>query len=146
MAQDPAGYRDGCRAPLPWDGSNNHGWLQSENWLPFPPEADTRNASAQTADPDSIAALYKTVLAARRQSQALQLGAQEILETPESVLAFRRVHGTDQRIVVVNMSDEDVDSIAVGPGWQTELRSDTTDAIGWTQSLPAQTATILKPA
>jgi hypothetical protein len=65
---------------------------------------------------------------------------------PESVLAFRRVHGADQRIIVVNMSDEDVDSIAVGPGWQIEVRSDTTDAIAWTQSLPAQTTIILKPA
>jgi alpha-glucosidase len=101
---------------------------------------------AQMADPHSVAALYKNVLTARRQSPALQIGTQEILETPEPVLAFRRVHGADQRIIVVNMSDEDVDSIAVGPGWQIEVRSDTTDAIAWTQSLPAQTAIILRPA
>jgi alpha-glucosidase len=146
MAQDPAGYRDGCRAPLPWDGSNNHGWVKPDNWLPFPPEADTRNASAQMADSGSIAALYKAVLAARRRSPALQIGTQRILETHQLVLAFHRVHGTDERIIVVNMSDEDVDSIAVGSGWQTEVRSDTTDAIAWTQSLPSQTAIILKPA
>src|ERR1700682_4728353 len=36
---DP-GDRDGCRAPIPWDGSPAHGWAGgSEAWLPWPPEA-----------------------------------------------------------------------------------------------------------
>ena len=41
-AVDPGG-RDGCRAPMPWDGTADHGWPTPAGpgpWLPFPPEAD----------------------------------------------------------------------------------------------------------
>src|SRR5947209_3812887 len=48
---DPGG-RDGCRAPIPWDPSPDHGWgvpgggpeRGDGPWLPWPPEADVRNA------------------------------------------------------------------------------------------------------
>ena len=42
---DPGG-RDGCRAPIPWDGGGDHGWPAVGDdgpWLPFPPDAGNRN-------------------------------------------------------------------------------------------------------
>ena len=72
---DP-GNRDGCRAPIPWDGSPEHGWAGGAHpWLPWPPEPDHRNMEALQADPSSILHLYRRLLAARRASPALQTGS-----------------------------------------------------------------------
>jgi alpha-glucosidase len=104
---DPAGSRDGCRAPIPWDASADHGWTAGTPWLPWPPEPDVRNAAVLRDDPDSILHLYNRVLAARRASPALTAGAETFLPAGEDVLAFeRRTPDGDRRIVVVNFADE----------------------------------------
>jgi len=100
LALDPGG-RDGCRAPIPWTSDEPHGWGPVP-WLPFPPEASTRAASVQRDDPGSVLALYRHVLAVRKASPALRLGRLELLDAPDGVLAFRRVHGDDERIVAVS--------------------------------------------
>jgi alpha-glucosidase len=82
---DPGG-RDGCRAPIPWDATELHGW-PAEPWLPFPPEADSRNAAAQAADDDSILALYRRLLRARR---AFADAPWQLLDAPADVLAYAR--------------------------------------------------------
>ncbi len=100
---DPGG-RDGCRAPLPWDGSPHRGWNEKA-WLPFPPDGETRNAQAQRADPDSILQLYRRLLATRRASPALRRGALRWLDAPANGLAYERVEGDERRAVVLNFSD-----------------------------------------
>ena len=144
--QDPAGVRDGCRAPIPWDGSGAHGWRTSNNWLPFPPESDRRHVAGQHADAGSIANLYRSIIAARAESPALQIGELELIDAPEGVLAFERRHGEDRRIVVVNMSDTDASGIRVSGTWVVELRSDTDQPGPWSAAVPAQVGMILSPA
>jgi len=100
LALDPGG-RDGCRAPIPWTRQAPHGWGH-DPWLPFPPDAAAVAAEAQRDDPTSVLALYRAVLAARRASPALRVGRLELLDAPDDVLAFRRSHGDDQRLVAVN--------------------------------------------
>ena len=107
LALDPGG-RDGCRAPIPWTRDEPHGWGPVP-WLPFSPEASARSAEAQRNDPDSVLALYRALLAARKASPALQLGRLELLEPAGDVLAFRRVHGDDERVVAVNFGDQPAD-------------------------------------
>ena len=113
---DPGG-RDGCRAPIPWDGSSGHGW-GPEPWLPWPPDLATRNVAAQDADPASIANLYRRLLAARRASPALQVGDQTIVEAPEGVLAWDRTDGTDRFRFVVNFGPDTADVAPLVDGWQ----------------------------
>ncbi len=103
---DPGG-RDGCRAPIPWDASPGHGW-STEPWLPWAPEADTRNVAAQTADPHSTLELYRRLLTARRASAALALGDLELLESPAGILAYRRTLDDDTKVVLVNFTDDAV--------------------------------------
>jgi alpha-glucosidase len=98
---DPGG-RDGCRAPIPWDGSGTHGWDGADPWLPWPPDPDTRNAEAQRADPASILHLYRRLLAARRASPALQHGAIALIDSPAGVLAYGRTAADDRRVIAVN--------------------------------------------
>jgi alpha-glucosidase len=62
--------------------------------------------AAERDDPGSVLYLYRRLLTARRASPALQLGAQELLDAPTGGLAWRRTSGPDERIVVMNLSDE----------------------------------------
>ena len=108
-AIDPGG-RDGCRAPIPWDSSAEHGWALggSQPWLPFPPAAEDRNVAALAADEDSILHLYRRLLALRRKTAVLRRGHLELLETPEQLLAVRRDLEADERWVIVNFSEDAV--------------------------------------
>ncbi len=107
---DPGG-RDGCRAPIPWTGGPDHGWGVEDAWLPWPPRADARNVADLLVDGGSILHLYRRLLAARRASAALRLGAFAWVDgfspgeaaSGGGVLAWRRWTDTDQRVVAVNM-------------------------------------------
>jgi len=101
---DPGG-RDGCRAPLPWDASAGHGW-PAPPWLPWPPDAGRRNVAALREDAGSILHLYRRLLAARRASPALQLGALRTLDAPAGVFAYERTLGSDRRWVAVNFTTD----------------------------------------
>ena len=104
---DPGG-RDGCRAPIPWTAAPDHGWGTEEPWLPWPPDADTRDVESQRANPHSILHLYRRLLAHRRDSPALVSGDQVLLEAPEGVVAFARQHPADQRLVLINFTHDRV--------------------------------------
>ena len=119
---DPGG-RDGCRAPIPWQAGPGHGWGDGEPWLPWPPDAATRNASSLRAEPGSILHLYRRLLAARRASPALRRGSLELLDAPEGVLAFRRAAPGDIRTVVVNFTDAPVE-LALADRQRVEVASD----------------------
>ena len=124
---DPGG-RDGCRAPIPWDPTHDHGW-PSDPWLPFPPEADTHSVADEWADPRSTLILYQRCLAARHASAALRAGDQRLLQCPEGVLGWLRAAGADRRVVLVNFTDASVDlegteALGAAGGWTVEVASD----------------------
>ncbi len=103
---DPGG-RDGCRAPIPWTASSDHGWATADPWLPWPPGADgPSNVAAQADDSTSMLSLYRAVLAERRSSEALRLGTFEWIDSDDHVVAFVRTAGADRKIVLVNFADE----------------------------------------
>jgi alpha-glucosidase len=102
---DPGG-RDGCRAPVPWTPAPDHGWGVTDAWLPWPPEAETRNVESLVADDASIVHLYRRLLAARKASRALQRGDAAEVDAPGDVVAWRRIGAggpADDRVVAVNM-------------------------------------------
>ncbi|HEY2564462.1 MAG TPA: DUF3459 domain-containing protein, partial [Acidimicrobiales bacterium] len=130
---DPGPGRDGCRAPIPWDGSTDHGWPVGDGstWLPFPPDADTRNYAAQRHERGSVLHLYRRLLQLRKRAPALVLGAQDLLAGPEGVLAYARVRGDERWVVLINFTDGSVvlDNLAgwvaaAGPHPIVELASD----------------------
>jgi alpha-glucosidase len=112
---DPGG-RDGCRTPLPWDGSPDHGWPTNEGvrtWLPFPPESDVRNRRDLEADPTSILHLYRRLLALRHRSTAFTLGGFTPLDLGGGVLGYRRHTADESWAVAINFTGDAVEP--VGP-------------------------------
>jgi alpha-glucosidase len=145
--QDPAGRRDGCRAPVPWDASPTHGWRQTDNWLPFPPESDVRNRAVMVEDGDSILHLYRALLALRRSSDCLHSGELELLDADDALVAWRRRLGDEQVVVVVNMSD-DAASLSLDGSWVIVVdssRGAAADRSSFRGVVPAQRALILVP-
>jgi alpha-glucosidase len=108
---DPGG-RDGCRAPLPWDGTGDHGWASEagiDPWLPFPAESSTRNYASQRADPGSILHLYRQLIALRHRHPALSQGQFASLDAPDGVLAYTRRSDDDVCTVLINFTDVTVE-------------------------------------
>ena len=99
---DPGG-RDGCRAPIPWSAAPPHGWPGGQ-WLPFAPDPGGRSVEAQEADPTSMLALYRRLLAIRRSSPALQSGSLELLPASPDVLLFERAEKHDTRVTAVSFA------------------------------------------
>ncbi len=119
---DPGG-RDGCRAPIPWDGSVGHGWANEDPWLPWPPEADVRNVAAERDDAGSVLQLYRRLLTTRRESVALMRGSWSPLPSPPDVLAYEREADGDRRSVVVNYGDVAIE-VALSGAWTVQVASD----------------------
>ena len=119
---DPGG-RDGCRAPIPWSGNGNHGWAGSTPWLPWPPDRASQNVEAETADPERMLHLNRRLLHARRDSPALRLGSQKLLDTPDGVLAFRRDLGDEHWIVAINFMAEER-TLALEGAWRVHVATE----------------------
>jgi alpha-glucosidase len=110
---DPGG-RDGCRGPLPWDGTEGRGWPtgidgDAAPWLPLPPEAAFRNRATQQADPGSMLHLYRRLLALRKAHPELRRGDLSLLDAPDGVLAFSRRSDLGICHILINMTDESVE-------------------------------------
>ncbi len=137
---DPGG-RDGCRAPIPWEGEPTHGWAGADPWLPWPPEAAVGHAAAQEGDADSFLHLYRRAMTARRSSPALHHGSFTWLDAPAGVLAWERRADDERRVVVVNMTSDPV----TFAGAFTLLVS-STPALAWTGAVGPWSAAWLTPA
>src|SRR6185312_12033813 len=93
----PAGIgRDGARTPFPWArDANMAGFtLAPDAWLPLDPRHRALAVDAQEADPDSMLAFARKMIALRKSSAALREGEFVALDAPEPVLAFERVSGS----------------------------------------------------
>jgi alpha-glucosidase len=101
--------RDQARAPMPWTGDPGASFTTSRPWLPLSPDAATRNVAAQRADPRSVLAFYRALLALRRATPALHAGAyaRVAMRTP-GVLAFWRRTADSRALVVLNLGRRDL--------------------------------------
>jgi alpha-glucosidase len=94
---DPDG-RDPERSPMRWTGSPGAGFSDAEPWLPLGDLAV--NVEAQEADPRSMLALHRALIALRRSRDDLVAGGYETLIASD-VLAYRR---GDCTIVALNLT------------------------------------------
>ena len=101
--------RDGSRTPMPWNETQNLGFSTADKpWLPFAVEHTGLSVASQEADPNSMLTFSRAIIAQRKASPALTYGEIEMLEAPESVLAFTRTLGDERVLCLFNMSAEPV--------------------------------------
>jgi alpha-glucosidase len=117
---DPGG-RDGCRAPIPWTATPDHGW-GADPWLPLPPESDVRNVESQLVDGASMLHLYHRLLALRRATPALHAGTFELVGDDDA-LVYVRADGDERWLVSINPT-ADAQDVAVAAGATVVLSSD----------------------
>jgi alpha-glucosidase len=144
---DPAGFRDGCRAPIPWSPDPTHGWASTDPWLPWPPEPGTRNASSLRADEASILHLYRRLVSLRRATPALHRGSQALLPEADDVVAWHRRAGDSEVVVAVNFASEARPFTPPGGPWAVALSSDDpAPGPAYTGTLAPNQAVVLSPA
>ena len=100
--------RSQARTPIPWAAGPGAGFTSGTPWLRLGPDAQRRNVAAQAADPDSVLAVYRRLIAARRHSDALQVGDLALVRVADpDVLAYRRTAGTAEVLVVAGFANRD---------------------------------------
>jgi alpha-glucosidase len=102
---DSAG-RDGARTPMQWDATPLGDFTTGTPWLPLVDPA-ARNVADQAADPSSLLALYRRLIAARRGTPALSRGThRSIFGVAPEVLAWIRERDGQRALVLLNLGDE----------------------------------------
>ena len=102
--------RDGARTPMPWRADAPQlGFSIGKPWLPVGPEHRALSVDTQAADPQSLLAWTRTVLALRNRHSALLTGTLTFVDTSQDILAFERRAGAQRLLCVFNLSDTLID-------------------------------------
>ena len=111
---EPIG-RDNTRTPMVWDASTQGGFTSGnvKPWLPVKPPQLARNVASQAGVAGSVLESYRAMLAFRRKTEALRLGATRFFDPPEPVLAFTRGDGL---LCIFNLSPQTVTVQGTGLG------------------------------
>jgi alpha-glucosidase len=112
--QDPFGIefwpdykgRDGCRTPMPWSSqSPQAGFSDAKPWLPVPRDHLQFAVDRQERDPDSVLQMFRRFIGWRKAHPALIRGTIELVQSPESILAFERSFEGERLLCVFNFSN-----------------------------------------
>ncbi len=102
--------RDGARTPMPWTAQDEHGgFTAGVPWLPMGEDNLASAVDRQEADPASLLALTRQLLALRRANPALRHGRAEVLYADHAVLALRRVAEGRAVLALFNLSENAAD-------------------------------------
>jgi alpha-glucosidase len=98
--------RDGARTPMPWRADAPAlGFSDAEPWLPVGHDHAGIAVDVQNADPDSLLAYTRRLLALRNVHPALRHGDMRILAAQGDLLAFERSEGDEWLLCVFNLGE-----------------------------------------
>jgi alpha-glucosidase len=97
--------RDPQRAPMQWDGSPGAGFSTATPWLPLEADFSRRNVEALRDEPSSILALYRRLIALRR-DPIFQTGSYHPIEAEGDLLMYGRGDGRMRFVVALNFGRE----------------------------------------
>lgn len=116
--------RDGARTPMPWRADAPHlGFSAAEPWLPIGADHAPLAVDRQEANPGSLLALTRRLLALRNANPALRVGEMRIVEASDAILAFERVTADQRLLCMFNISD-------TAQNWQPDARWQMIEQVG----------------
>jgi alpha-glucosidase len=134
--------RDGTRTPMPWVASAEHcGFSAAEPWLPLGPDHKTMAVDLAEADPASMLAMTRELVAFRNANEAMLVGDLSIIEAQGNLLVFERRSGSQHLICAFNMGSADLDWSPAQPDRWRVVKSVNEAA---SASLPAYAAKIME--
>jgi alpha-glucosidase len=100
--------RSRSRTPMPWTGEPGAGFSTGRPWLRLGPDTARRNVAAQAADPGSVLACYRRLIAARHELASLQDGSMTVVRTgrPDTLAFRRRGSGSEVLVITAFAGDE----------------------------------------
>lgn len=99
--------RDNTRTPMVWEDAPHGGFTSGTPWLPVKPAQAARHVAGQTGQPGSVLESYRAMIAFRKATEALRLGACQFLDTTGPILAIRRGQGEVAITCVFNLSPDE---------------------------------------
>ena len=96
--------RDPERTPMQWDSSKYAGFSEAKPWLPVAENFDKVNVESQSAEKNCMLQLYRRLIKLRNEEPALHSGRYVPIYTEGTVLAYVRVHGQTEFLIVLNLS------------------------------------------
>ena len=109
--------RDDGRTPMAWDASETAGFTSSTPWLGIPANHSYINAATEAADPHSVLAYFKRLVALRKAEEIIQAGDVRFLDTAsDKVIAYERTLGDERLAVQCNFSGEEQPALALDGG------------------------------
>ena len=102
--------RDGCRTPMQWNDGENAGFCPPdvEPWLPVHENRHWANVETQLRQEDSLLNVYRALLRLRRESEALQRGSVQLIDTSQTgthTLGYRRTQEDEALSILINFSE-----------------------------------------
>jgi alpha-glucosidase len=97
--------RDPVRTPMLWSDAPHAGFSTVEPWLPLSDDWREIHVDRQLALPNSLLALYRALLALRRQEEALWRGDYVPIAATDTLLVYERRVESQRLLVVLNLSD-----------------------------------------
>ncbi|MCE7981342.1 MAG: DUF3459 domain-containing protein [Caldilinea sp. CFX5] len=102
------------RRPMPWRGGENGGFTTGTPWRALNEDAATKNVAGQLADPNSLLAHYRVLIALRQSQPALRSGETfKMKSANRAVLPYLRAGGDQILLIVNNLRDEAADDYAL---------------------------------
>ena len=93
----------GLRSPMPWTANTaNAGFTSGTPYRALPANVANANVQAQAADPSSLLAHYKALMALRKASPAIALGAYVAPFVTGQAMGFQRTLGAERVLVLLN--------------------------------------------
>lgn len=101
--------RDNSRTPMQWNNAAHAGFTTGTPWIEANPNYERINVAAAEADPESILAHYRRLIALRRTLPLVIDGRYAPwLEAHPEVFAYTRTLGTQSLLVIANFTARDV--------------------------------------
>lgn len=114
--------RDNSRTPMQWDDSANAGFSSAAPWFAVNANYPQINVARQREEADSVLNFYRALIRLRKQDPVWIEGRYQLqLAEHPHIYAYSRTLGTQQRLVLCNLSGEpqqvDPQAMPAGP-WQ----------------------------